>query len=352
MTASRRRATLLCTALVALALVAAAAPSAAVRAAPAAGRAGDTLTLVSNRRGEVIVALDAPGDGTIWMSPSNRGTDPASGRNATRGRVESVDPDATVPRSGPTTRSVIGEDDRRLLTATTVYPNRAIAHLTMDLSPNGDLGSYLCTGFLIDRNTLLTSGHCVHEGGTGSTSDFATNMTITLGRGRGGNPDAAPYGTCRAGELLTTPGWIDGAGEGQDYGIVQLTNCTVANVGRRTGWFGYVAVQGRSTLTFTPANVRGYPGLPPRGLNGTLWTHNGQVLHSSWAMAFYRTDTTGGESGSPVYQPGRPWCGACALAIHGYGAGHGVFPHTTLNHGPRITVARFQAIREVAGANG
>ena len=39
MTASRRRATLLCTALVALALVAAAAPSAAVRAAPAAGQA-------------------------------------------------------------------------------------------------------------------------------------------------------------------------------------------------------------------------------------------------------------------------------------------------------------------------
>ncbi len=69
-------------------------------------------------------------------------------------------------------------------------------------------------------------------------------------------------------------------------------------------------------------------------------------------MAFYRTDTTGGESGSPVYQPGRPWCGACAMAIHGYGAGHGVFPHTTLNHGPRITVARFQAIQQVAGANG
>lgn len=319
---------------------------------PEAIRSGDTLTLVSNRRGAVTIPLRAPTDGALWMSPSNRGTDPASGANPTRGRVAPVDPGATVPRQGPTPRIVIGEDDRRLLTATTVHPNRAIAHLTMDLSPGGNFGSYQCTGFLIDRNTLLTSGHCVHEGGTGSTADFATNMTITLGRGRGGNPDAAPYGTCRAGELLTTPGWIDGAGEGQDFGIVQLTNCTVPNVGRRTGWFGYVAVQGRSTLAFTPANVRGYPGLPPRGLNGTLWTHNGQVLHSSWAMAFYRTDTTGGESGSPVYQPGRPWCGACALAIHGYGAGHGVFPHTTLNHGPRITVARFQAIHDIAGSNG
>lgn len=314
-------------------------------------RAGDTLTLVSNRRGEVTIPLRAPRDGDLWMSPSNRGTDPASGANPSRGRVEAVDLEATVPRSGPGSRSVIGQDDRRLITATTVYPNRSIAHLTMDLSPGGDVGSYLCSGFLIDRNTLLTSGHCVHEGGTGSTADFATNMTITLGRGRGGNPDAAPYGTCRAGELLTTSGWIDGAGEGQDYGIVQLANCTVPDVGRRTGWFGYFAVQGRNRLAFTPAIVRGYPGLPPRGLNGTLWTHNGQVLQSSWAMAFYRTDTTGGESGSPVYQPGRPWCGACAMAIHGYGAGHGVFPHMTLNHGPRITVARFQAIHEVAGAN-
>ena len=321
-------------------------------AGPEAIRAGATLTLVSNRRGEVTIPLRAPRDGDIWMSPSNRGTDPASGANRTRGRVESVDPEATVPRSGPGTRSVIGEDDRRLIPATTVYPNRSIAHLTMDLSPGGVIGRYLCSGFLIDRNTLLTSGHCVHEGGTGSTADFATNMTITLGRGRGGNPDAAPYGTCRAGELLTTPGWVDGAGEGQDYGIVQLTNCTVPNVGRRTGWFGYFAVQGRNRLAFTPAIVRGYPGLPPRGSNGTLWTHNGQVLRSSWAMAFYRTDTTGGESGSPVYQPGRSWCGACAMAIHGYGVGHGVFPHTTLNHGPRVTVARFQAIREVAGSNG
>lgn len=317
-----------------------------------AAREGGSLTLVSNRRGEIAIPVQAPSDGALWMSPSNRGTDPANGQNPTRDRVSPVDPEATVPRQGPTTRSVIGEDDRRLLTATTVYPNRAIAHLTTDLSPGGTFGSYLCSGFLIDRNTLLTSGHCVHEGGTGSTADFATNMRITLGRGRGGNPNAAPYGTCRAGELLTTPGWIDGAGEGQDYGIVQLTNCTVPNVGRRTGWFGYVAVQGRNPLAFTPANVRGYPGQPPRGLNGTLWTHNGQVLQSSWAMAFYRTDTTGGESGSPVYQPGRPWCGACALAIHGYGAGHGVFPHTTLNHGPRITVARFQAIQQTAAANG
>ncbi len=350
MPSRRRIATIATLVALAAATAGAAAPAAS---APEAIRSGDTLTLISNRRGEVTVPLRAPRPGDLWMSPANRGSDPASGANPHRGRVAAVDPEATVPQPQPASgRSVIGEDDRRLLTATTVHPNRAIAHLTMDMSPGGAFGSYLCSGFLIDRNTLLTSGHCVHEGGTGSAADFAANMRITLGRGRGGNPSAAPYGTCRAGELLTTPAWIDGAGEGQDYGIVQLAGCTVPNVGRRTGWFGYVAVQGQNTLAFTPANVRGYPGQPPRGLNGTLWTHNGRVLRSSWAMAFYRTDTTGGESGSPVYQPGRPWCGACVLAIHGYGTGHGVYPHTTLTNGPRITVARFQAIRQVAGANG
>jgi glutamyl endopeptidase len=221
----------------------------------------------------------------------------------------------------------------------------------MDLSPGDVTNTYVCTAFLIDRNTLLTSGHCIHEGGTGSPDDFATNMFITLGRGNNANPNAAPFGTCRPRELLTTPGWIDHAREQDDIGIIQMANCSVPNPGRQTGWFGYFALRGERTQQGLTAIVRGYPGFPPSGFNGTLWSHFGRIRQSRWAMTFYRMDTTGGQSGSPVYQPGRPYCGPCAMAVHGYGFGHGTFPHTDLNHGPRITLERFQAIRAVAAAN-
>ena len=45
---------------------------------------------------------------------------------------------------------------------------------------------------------------------------------------------------------------------------------------------------------------------------------------------FYRADTVGGQSGSPVWKSGY-----YGIAIHAYGL-HGVSPHSTNNHGTRF----------------
>lgn len=340
------------------AVVAVAAGAAALSPGPAAtaqetaehAAPSDSYPLLSNKRGTVEVPLVDSTPGGIWMVPSRRGTGPRP--ESAPSTAEAVPADALVRDQGRLSpESVIGPDGRRPQVRTTTYPNRAIAHLQFDQSPGGIPNTYLCSAFLVDRNTLLTSGHCVHEGGTGLATDFSTNMFITLGRGNNQNTNAAPFGTCRPKELLTTPTWIDRAGEAHDIGIIQMANCSVPNPGRQTGWFGYFAVRGQHALRDLTAIVRGYPGLPPTGFNGTLWSHAGRIRQSRWEMAFYRMDTSGGMSGSPVYEPGRFWCGACAMAVHGYGIGHGSFPHTDLNHGPRITVDRFQAIRAIAAQN-
>jgi glutamyl endopeptidase len=234
--------------------------------------------------------------------------------------------------------SVINVDDRSRVQATTTYPNSAIGQLTFT-TPEGQ---FLCTGFLVDADTVLTSGHCLHPGGTSAAADWYTGHRFSPGQNGAGN---RPFGSCGATELWTLPGWFDGESEYQDLGIIQL-DCEVGN---QTGWFGYFSRPGLRALNELVTHLRGYPGDKPFG---TMWTDRGRVWATQVNMAFYRNDTFGGQSGSPVFQWGRYCEGPCAMAVHGYGYGHGSGPHRDNNHGVRITAARESLIASIAGQNG
>jgi glutamyl endopeptidase len=74
----------------------------------------------------------------------------------------------------------------------------------------------------------------------------------------------------------------------------------------------------------------------------------GSIKASQKQMVFYKMDTFGGQSGSPVFQPNRASCGGpCAMAIHSYGVG-GTGPGAKNNSRPRITAKRFDLITELA----
>ncbi|MET0884501.1 MAG: hypothetical protein ABWZ13_10145, partial [Acidimicrobiales bacterium] len=185
-------------------------------------------------------------------------------------------------------------------------------------------------------------GHCVHPGGTSDPGGWYTDHEFTPGENGPGN---RPFGSCGATELWTLPGWYDAQSEYQDLGIIQL-DCEVGN---ETGWFGYFSRPGPKALNGLVTHLRGYPGDKPFG---TMWTDRKQVRVTQADMVFYRNDTFGGQSGSPVFQWG-PYCaGPCAMAIHGYGVGHGGTPHQVNNHGVRISTAREALIASVAGQNG
>lgn len=286
-----------------------------------------TAAVRSSTRGQVTVALDHSAGGVPHDPGGQAGA-------ATRlGGPSPVHAGEAAPTSA---ESVIGDDGRAWLRGqTTVYPNAPIGRI--DFRQAGR--TYWCTGTLIDADTVLTAGHCVHDGLTGGAG---WSTSVRFSPGAEGN--RAPFGSCRSRELLTLPGWFETGSEFQDLGLVQL-DCAI---GETVGWFGYRTTLGRRGRTGIAVNVRGYPGDMAWG---SLWTMRDRIRLSQRQMVFYAADTYGGQSGSPVFSLGN--CngtdGPCILAVHAYGT-HAGGPHASLNHGPRLNEERTSLINAVAVA--
>jgi glutamyl endopeptidase len=270
-------------------------------------------------------------DGIMRMAPQAAGTVSASyagtGRRPSRVPTESVAEYRALAKSKPKTapvgiESVIGRDSRFRIVPTTSYPARAVALITFRDGPS----SFICTGWFINRNTVATAGHCVNRGGGGG---FYARTTYRVFPGRNGA--GLPFGSCGARRLHTVVGWSVNGRDDYDYGAIKL-NC---NIGSAVGWFGYFWKSG--TLNNLPASISGYPGDKPFG---TLWMSNGRVTATQALRVFYKNDTIGGMSGSPVYYRRSASCNPCGMAVHAYGVYNGP-PFSTNNHGTRITRSVF-----------
>jgi glutamyl endopeptidase len=217
--------------------------------------------------------------------------------------------------------TVLGNDLRsRFYTAT--YPHRAIGLVTFDQG----IFSFICTGWLINANTVATAGHCVHEGFLGGS--FSTNIVFFPGKDGASNP----FGSCVGSNPGTVVGWADFGLETHDYGAFKVA----CNVGNTVGVFGFWWQS--ASLNNQHALVAGYPGDIASGTQ--QWGGFNRISATQARQIFYFIDTFGGQSGSPIYQPDRvgSFCqGTCAMGIHAYGVPHGSGPHQTQNHGTRIT---------------
>ena len=265
-------------------------------------------------------------DGSTYTAPEAylSGVNSFAGTGAAVNGAESAAPaeSGTTATHGNGQESIIGADSRVKITATTSFPYRAVVHITRN-------GSGWCTGWMINANTVATAGHCVAPGGTGA---FYTG-TFRVFPGRATGP--RPRWPCTARRLNSVNGWVSSGDERYDYGALKL-NCTVGN---RTGWFGFWWQS--ASLTGLSTTTSGYPG---DKAFGTMWRSADRVRATQERQIFYQNDTIGGQSGSPVYQnraAGSSFCvGQCSMAIHAYGL-HGAAPHSTNNHGTRITQAVF-----------
>ncbi|HEY0739370.1 MAG TPA: serine protease [Herpetosiphonaceae bacterium] len=282
----------------AFALMAPAAPTSA---------AIDPHTAVSS---DGVIPAASTADVTIGSAESYSTSYEGSGKEA-NGKDRKVDDAAVAPapqgdQVGIT--SVIGTDNRVRITGTTSFPYRAIAHITSSIGG--------CTGWLIDANTVVTAGHCLHNG------SWASNVRVYPGR----NGSSTPYGSCGASRLFSVTGWTSSRSPEYDYGAIKL-NCSVGN---QTGWFGYRWQS--ASLTGQATNLAGYPG---DKAYATLWRDNDTVRITQDRRLFYANDTAGGQSGSPVWNSGGN-CSTCGIAIHAYGVGSNGY-----NGGTRITEAVF-----------
>mgnify|MGYP000889151055 CR=1 FL=1 len=235
--------------------------------------------------------------------------------------------------------SVIGVDERVRVADTTVYPHRAIGQL--DIVLNGQM--YYCTGWLIDRNTVVTAGHCAYN--PGGANDPIDSATFVAGRNHDGVTSYAPYGYCPVNGLWAPYGWRVEGKLAYDWAIMQL-DCSV---GTTVGWFGMYSLPGTNRFAGTRARVQGYPMGDPSKPPGSQWRMADDIHHSTGRRLFYPIDTSGGQSGGPAFKWNRPSCGGpCVMGIHTYGTYEG----QPYNSGTRITASVFDKIISLRSQNG
>ena len=203
----------------------------------------------------------------------------------------------------------------RVLVSEPSFLDRSICGSTDDRTLSNDARqgrlSMGCTGWLINdiNGGFLTAGHC---GGSGTT---LVEFNVPLSTSTGGLVSSAPQDqySFDAGSIQRQNG---GVGLDWEY-FGTLPNTT-------TGWTAIQVQNARYTLANAPAGagvpirITGY-GTVSSPVSAT-WnqvqkTHLGTSLTLSGTAVRYNTDTTGGNSGSPIYNEST----GQAIGIHTHG---------------------------------
>lgn len=173
-------------------------------------------------------------------------------------------------------RKIIGADQRLQVTDTTKDPYRKVVLLMIKFPGGYGRG----TGVMISADTVLTAGHNIYHPQYGG---FAQEITAYPAY----NKNIAPYGYSVAKDAITTSGWTTTNQTQYDLGAIKLSN----PLGNKTGWFGL-------TSNFTnPITLTGFHG----DHDYTMATQTGNATNVSTDLLYYQLDTTGGASGSGVY---------------------------------------------------
>lgn len=203
---------------------------------------------------------------------------------------------------------ILGADDRKIVTNTTSDPYRKVAFLIIHF-PNGK--SYVGTGNLISKNMVLTAGHCLYSKNNGGWA-----KSIEVYPGRNGN---ISNGVAYSKQLFSVSGWVDRASSEYDIGAIKLDR----DIGNSVGWFGLTTeMKGPITLT-------GYHG----DLSKKMATEQGNIANYTTNNVYYGLDSTGGASGSGVYNSKQQ-----ILAVHAYGS-------QSNNFGTRMNVNNLQLVQ-------
>jgi V8-like Glu-specific endopeptidase len=188
-------------------------------------------------------------------------------------------------------REIIGEDDRTLVTDTSVSPWSTICALRMSFRG----ATYVGSGCLIGPRLVLTCGHNVYDPRDG----WAEWIEVTPGMCR--SASGTPFGSVRVSggpaNLRTVQGWKEGDST-FDYGAVLLP---ANDRFRRAGAFS-IGNFPRTDLLGATLLISGYPGekIPHQRPYGDQWQHKRKCSGVDTRTLVYLVDTTKGQSGSAI----------------------------------------------------
>ena len=182
----------------------------------------------------------------------------------------------------PEERTVFDMDNRVTVKNTGEYPYSAIAYMVV----KGKCGcGWTGSGFMVDRNKLLTAAHCLV---CSKHSEWAKSITFYFGF-RNKSSYRYKYNgkwTAYAGNLFRDREYsVD-----WDYGCVKLYK----NVGDKVGWLGSYWGMSDSQIANQFLYVAGYR-------DGVLKYDYGFADAKSSQHIKYRMDTQPGNSGGPVF---------------------------------------------------
>jgi glutamyl endopeptidase len=202
------------------------------------------------------------------------------------GTEEFIPKDAIIP---DVVDGIIGTDDRTRIEDPSLWPYSAICYVEMEF-PNKE--RYIGSATMYDKNVAVTAGHNLYSEADGG---WATNVRVVPGK----NGDSEPFDVAYATTISVPQGWTQNQLSNKkevsnyDWGIIKLNT----NIGEKTGYFGVYWTSDSESLKGRNVDVTGYP----EEKIGTMWSMNGNITDSSTYILKYTIDTTGGQSGCPVY---------------------------------------------------
>ena len=209
--------------------------------------------------------------------------------------------------------AIHGSDDRRRVTSFTTitdYPWNTICYLDFMIAGS----SYRGSGMLIAPYCVLTCGHNVWDQDLQLASN---NMKVTPAQYQEyqGATIYEPYGTVDVCDLSSNTAYIDHDGGFEyDYGVV--------NLGRRfSGISTFMPIEYDATPT--AVNVAGYPGeLQGESSSYDMWHDYDSVTGYEGInnrIMLHAVDTSGGQSGAPVWRYSEETGSRRLVGIHVYG---------------------------------
>lgn len=201
------------------------------------------------------------------------------------------------------TRGIIGNDNRTLVTNTETYPNSAVVFV-QTWWKNGDYTNG--TGFMVNRTQIITAGHCVYSAERGG---FADGILVSPGA----NGDKLPFEIKPVSYMYC--GGFSGA-IAADWAVMDIEK----GFSRFPGSFGVRYTT--SNLTGTKVTSKGYPG----DYNGKMCTVKGDIMLDSNNCLYTKMDIVKGQSGSPIYinDPGYLAIGIASTEVYN---SNGVYVH-------------------------